>query len=249
MFRSLFTLLLAVVFLGAAEHPRLFSRLGTPLYEADKAFLKIAKEVSLQTEIEAYHQYSEKSRSAGLEIESSELPEIDAIEAYHSSLRELQKKHDKVIASLQTRLLQAMDGGDYTTFLLMVESRLDPLFEDEIMKERSVLFYREHASSQENSYMQKMEAALHEMQETPEKSSIAADTLVLLTASWCRACKRAKAYLNANHIAFTEYDIETSGKGMQLYKKYKGHAIPMMIIGDEHHTGFDPAWIKERSAH
>lgn len=246
MLRPLFTLLLAFVFLGAAEYPRLFSRLGTPLYEADQAFMKIAKEVSLQTEIEAYHQYSEKSRLSGLVIESSELPEIDAIEAYHSSLRELQKKHDKVIASLQTRLLQAMDAGDHATFLLMVESRLDPLFEDRIMKERSVLFYTEHASSHENSYMQKMEAGLHEV---PEKSSVAADTLVLLTASWCRACKRAKAYLSANNIAFTEYDIETNSKGMQLYKQYKGHAIPMMIIGDEHHTGFDPAWIEDRSAH
>ena len=221
MLKALFTLLLTFTLLGAADYPRLFSRLGTPLYEADKTFMKIAKEVSPQTEIEAYHQHAEKSRSAGLVIESSELPEIDAIEAYHSSLRELQKKHDKVITSLQTRLLQAIDGGDYATFLLMVESRLDPLFEDAIVKERSVLFYTEHASLDENTYMQKMEESLRKMEAAPDEATVPTDSLVLLSASWCRACKQAKAYLDEHAIAFTEYDIENSRQGMQLYKRSK----------------------------
>ena len=51
MIKVIVGLLLTCLVVAAGSYPRLFSKMGTPLYEADHAFEKIGNIVSLQKKI------------------------------------------------------------------------------------------------------------------------------------------------------------------------------------------------------
>jgi len=84
------------------------------------------------------------------------------------------------------------------------------------------------------------------VQEKLQQQTLSKQRLILLTTTWCGACKSAKRYLNAKKISFTEYDAENSEQGRSLMKKYKGRGYPTLIIGDESITGFNSRWVEKR---
>lgn len=79
----------------------------------------------------------------------------------------------------------------------------------------------------------------HNMVKT-EKSKV-----VILTASWCGYCNKLRHYLNSNDIKFTEYDIEKSNMGYQLYRSLGGKGIPVVKIGVNVIYGYNPDMLKE----
>ena len=70
--------------------------------------------------------------------------------------------------------------------------------------------------------------------------------LILLSTTWCGACKSAKKDLKANGINFIEYDAEKSNKGKNLMRQYKGKGYPTLIIGEESFTGYSRQWVQQR---
>lgn len=64
------------------------------------------------------------------------------------------------------------------------------------------------------------------------------DALQLFTASWCGFCRKAKAYLAAKQIGFTEYDVETP-EGMEaLVRAGGGHGVPILVWRAQKLYGF-----------
>lgn len=64
----------------------------------------------------------------------------------------------------------------------------------------------------------------------------------LFTTSWCPYCVKAKQYLNALRIPYTEYDMEKTPRAREIRRRYdNGTGIPLAIIGDVKVRGFDPA--------
>jgi glutaredoxin len=69
--------------------------------------------------------------------------------------------------------------------------------------------------------------------------------IVVYSASWCPACKRAKAWLHQNQIPFEDRDVEASPDNvMQLRALNPRQTIPTFDIEGSSHVGFDPAWIE-----
>ena len=62
--------------------------------------------------------------------------------------------------------------------------------------------------------------------------------VVMLSASWCGVCKKAKSYFQSNGIPFTEYDIEKSNKGKSLYRKLGATGVPVILVGNKRMNGF-----------
>lgn len=62
--------------------------------------------------------------------------------------------------------------------------------------------------------------------------------VVMYSATWCGVCKKAKAYFEAEGIAYKDYDIENSRKGRSDYKKLKGTGVPIIMVDDERLNGF-----------
>ncbi len=65
--------------------------------------------------------------------------------------------------------------------------------------------------------------------------------VVLYSASWCKYCKRARAYFVSHGIPFTEYDVENSAKGRRDYQRLHGHGVPIILVGNHRMNGFSAA--------
>jgi glutaredoxin len=68
--------------------------------------------------------------------------------------------------------------------------------------------------------------------------------VVLFSASWCGACKKAKTYFRRNGIPFTEYDIEKGTRAKMLYKEMGATGVPVIIVGRKRMNGFTEAGFK-----
>jgi glutaredoxin len=66
-------------------------------------------------------------------------------------------------------------------------------------------------------------------------------TVVMLSASWCGTCKKAKQYFRRNGIPFREYDIENSSRGKRLYEQLGATGVPVILVGKQRMNGFSEA--------
>lgn len=68
--------------------------------------------------------------------------------------------------------------------------------------------------------------------------------VVILTAGWCHYCTKTRQFLKKNHVKFTEYDIENSNIGYQLYRSLNGRGVPVIRVGQTVLFGYDPQQLK-----
>ena len=81
--------------------------------------------------------------------------------------------------------------------------------------------------------------------EHERKESMSRPSVVMYSTVWCGVCRRAKQYFKANHIAFSEYDVETSSKGKKDFARMKGQGVPILLIGKARMNGFDAKRFKQ----
>jgi glutaredoxin len=67
-----------------------------------------------------------------------------------------------------------------------------------------------------------------------------AAAVVMLSASWCRYCAKARSFFVAKDINYCEYDIEKTNHGAALYGRSRFGAIPVIFVGEETFVGFNP---------
>jgi glutaredoxin len=65
-----------------------------------------------------------------------------------------------------------------------------------------------------------------------------AGTVVMLSASWCRYCRRARAYMQEQGIVHCEYDVETTAEGRRQFAEMPVKMIPVLKIGEDTLVGF-----------
>lgn len=65
-----------------------------------------------------------------------------------------------------------------------------------------------------------------------------ARTVVMYSTVRCGYCRKARAYFNANGIAYTDYDVETSNKGRQDYQRMGARGVPVILVGNKRMNGF-----------
>ena len=86
-----------------------------------------------------------------------------------------------------------------------------------------------------------LEAALAKAQVRPAQAAV-----IMYSASWCGVCKKAKAFMTKNKIAFVEKDIEKDPKAArELAEKAKKagvstNGVPVFDVGGRIIGGFDP---------
>ena len=78
-----------------------------------------------------------------------------------------------------------------------------------------------------------------------DENGFGAREVKILTTTWCGVCKRAKAYLAAKAIYFSEYDVETSEIGKQEYKRLAGKGVPIILVGKQRMDGFSSSKLDE----
>lgn len=77
----------------------------------------------------------------------------------------------------------------------------------------------------------------------------------LFTTSWCPHCVTTRRWLDENGVKYREFDVETDPDAKERRGKLARQAgvkaermrsIPMVFVGSEYTTGYDPAWLAER---
>jgi glutaredoxin len=69
--------------------------------------------------------------------------------------------------------------------------------------------------------------------------------VVLLSASWCGYCKRARNDFRAWGVHFREYDVETSEAGRRAYALIGERSVPILLIGDRQLYGYSSAYVRK----
>jgi glutaredoxin len=69
--------------------------------------------------------------------------------------------------------------------------------------------------------------------------------VTILTTAWCGVCRRAKAWLAAKGVAYTEFDVEKSDAGRTEYRRLGGTGVPIILVGKERMNGFSPERLEQ----
>ena len=64
--------------------------------------------------------------------------------------------------------------------------------------------------------------------------------IILYATSWCGYCQKAREFLDRDHIAYKEYDIEKSSEGRRQFVKLRGAGVPLILVGPEVIRGWNP---------
>lgn len=63
--------------------------------------------------------------------------------------------------------------------------------------------------------------------------------IAIYTTTWCPYCARLRKALAASHIAYVEYDVETSLQGQLGFWALHGRGVPVSVIGPTVVYGYD----------
>ncbi|MEX2479888.1 MAG: glutaredoxin family protein [Gammaproteobacteria bacterium] len=75
-----------------------------------------------------------------------------------------------------------------------------------------------------------------------------ADTVVMLSASWCGYCRRARTWLVAEGIEYCEYDVEAHAEGREQFAALPHKVVPVLKIRGDILVGFNPIEITQTLA-
>lgn len=71
-------------------------------------------------------------------------------------------------------------------------------------------------------------------------SGVAAGDVLLYATSWCGYCEKARKFLRARDVPFTEHDIERSPAARRDYEALNGRGVPVLVIRGRVVHGYDP---------
>lgn len=70
-------------------------------------------------------------------------------------------------------------------------------------------------------------------------------TVTIYSTPTCHFCHLAKDFFTANHVPFTDYNVQTDlEKRKEMIAKSGQMGVPVIYIGDQMIVGFDEAEVK-----
>lgn len=65
-----------------------------------------------------------------------------------------------------------------------------------------------------------------------------ANTVVMLSASWCGYCRQARRYFHDENIKYCEYDVENDVEGKRRFAAEPRRVLPILKLHDQTFLGF-----------
>ena len=144
MTRILFILFILTALGLADEYPKFFAQLGTPLYKADKAFTRLSSLSDMQEKAELYHIEAQKLLHFAEDLEKEPKKLATKRKTYVKRLRALQKVHDEILRIVNANLLKSIDADDYPVFHAIIDSDIDALLDNHVIRKRVMAYYVGH---------------------------------------------------------------------------------------------------------
>ena len=71
-----------------------------------------------------------------------------------------------------------------------------------------------------------------------------ATRVVIYTTLRCPHCQHLKRWLKKNQIPFLDFNVGKPGKIQKRFFELGGQSVPLIVIGDQLFTGFNPNQLK-----
>lgn len=123
-------------------------------------------------------------------------------------------------------------------------SNLKPSIQVETFTKEQLKFNNYVESSNGNTYKSPYASAIINEAKKPSPKRIydRNQKVELYITSWCSYCKKAKSFLNARGIEFTEYDIEKDKNAAKRHRKLNRRGgVPVAVINGKKIIGFSKA--------
>lgn len=153
MRKFLLSIFLLYSVLFAAEYPKTFAQLGTPLYKSVKPITKYSDIKLLEDKILTYTNQANRTMAHGFEVGKSK--DKAQTKKYLFELRKLQKSYDYLLHLLHDSINAAIDAKDYKLFLKLTNYEFDGLLKNSNLKKKSLAFYNEHRAEKRSSFLDK----------------------------------------------------------------------------------------------
>ncbi len=233
--------------LNAISYPVLYSEMAGPLYEARVEFDKLAYQAPLRHPVLTYVAHSDRVLGKYRLIKTTSDP--IAKDDYYNALKELQKMHTDLKLFLHKHLTRTIQNNDYTLFLAIIKIENEEDYKSPYLREKIYTFYHAHRQESASCYLDERikkewdsiapyypSNGLFNYENT---ANAYYREVFLLSTSLSPYSAKVKEFLQDNNVKFTEKDIETSDEGQQLFERYKGKHIPMVIINNRVVEGYN----------
>ncbi len=141
MIRILLIFLLLMNFLHADEYPKFFSKLGTPLYKAVKAFEQLSHLEGLEEKVGYYRDDAQHLLSVAKSVEADPKTKKEERKEYVRRLRLLEKEHNEIMLMINAALLKSIDNDDYHIFSMIIKSDLNAILDNNVIRKRAMAYY------------------------------------------------------------------------------------------------------------
>ena len=232
------------------SYPELFVKQGTPLFKTLNSFATLSEVDTLNVLVDGYIIEAKRTRELGFKADQSQKKED--IKTYFKSLRELQKRHDKLIGLSTKILYEAIKNNDYKEFEKIVSFGISYYEKKPKLRERILFFYKKNRKISKIPSLEKIlrydrgvtkgydETEYVFSQNHESKTPVRPEKkITLLSMKGCGYCVKVKALLENTGTSYRELDIKNS-EGSRLYRKYNGSGVPITIIGNKIIRGYKP---------
>ena len=153
------TILLSQDELSTKHYPKLYSQLGTPLFQLADDFEALAQTPLFHDDKQTIQDYLQKVKTvikAGLSLDAESLTNPKQAKAYLTQLRELQRLHDRIESTYKKQLYKSIRDDDQNTFYTLSATPLPFIRTDARLKEEVVQYYQKtqkhYVSSSQRQY-------------------------------------------------------------------------------------------------
>jgi len=77
-----------------------------------------------------------------------------------------------------------------------------------------------------------------------EQLKIKTSRVVIYTTLRCPHCQHLKRWLKKNQIPFLDFNVGKPGKMQKRFFELGGQSVPLIVIGNQTFTGFNPNQLK-----
>jgi len=233
--------------LHAFSYPEPYQELGGPLFEARVQLDELAYTPKFRPYILSYVVHSDHVLGHFKRVKADSDPE--QLKAYHTALLSLQKEYSTLVQFLHKQLSQVISENQYPLFLKIVPTLSEEEYKNPYLREKVYTYYAAHRQEGASCVLDKRikdewdEIATYYPQnglfDYATTDNAYYREVVLITTPYSPYGAKIQAFFKENNVRYTTYDLTKDKEGAQLFKKYKGTRIPMVIIDNRVVEGYN----------
>jgi hypothetical protein len=145
--RIITIILIFITFLRAETYPSLYSKLATPLFQAENIFSQYIDYSDIKEHNEIYALETKRLITKGFLLDKETKHKKEDVLLYLKSLRELEKKYNHILLLLSKHLLNSIEKDDYDSFSKLASIPLDSFYRSSSFKQKVITYYKHSKKS------------------------------------------------------------------------------------------------------